>query len=167
MITETSRTSPKIILYQPEIAQNLGAILRLCSCFGVRLEVIEPCGFPFSSKALKRVIMDYGEVSSVVRHTSFHKYCDQISSISDKSRMILFSTKGNKCIWNFKFNSGDHLFFGNEGHGVPENVAQKADAKVFIPMLGQGRSLNLAMSAGIALGEVTRQLLLKENNRKP
>ena len=72
--------------------------------------------------------------------------------------MILLTTKGDECLWDFKFSMGDHLFFGNEGHGVPNSVAIKSDAKVYIPMRGGGRSLNLSISAGIALGEATRQL---------
>ncbi len=158
MTLEIGTSSPEIILFEPEIPQNLGTILRLCSCFGVSLNVIEPCGFPFSSKALKRAMMDYGELDSIMRYTSFQKYHDYKLLTSKRSRMVLLTTKGNKCLWDFKFNYGDHLFFGNEGHGVPENVAQKANAKVFIPMPGGGRSLNLAVSTGIALSESLRQL---------
>ena len=150
--------SPKIILFQPEIAQNLGTILRLCTCFGVSLHVIEPCGFPFSSKALKRSMMDYGELDYVTRHVNFQKYSNARSLNNETTRMILLTTKGNKCLWDFNFSRGDHLFFGNEGHGVPDTVAKQANARVFIPMPGKGRSLNLAVSVGIALSEATRQL---------
>ena len=90
---------------------------------------------------------------------STEKYFDGKKVQILESRMILLTTKGDECLWDFKFSVGDHLFFGNEGHGVPNNVAIKSDAKVFIPMRGGGRSLNLAISAGIALGEATRQLL--------
>ena len=158
MVIPTGMQSPKIILFQPEIAQNLGTILRLCTCFGVQLNVIEPCGFPFSSKALKRSMMDYGELDSVTRYINFQGYHEERIARSEQNRMILFTTKGNQCLWDFAFCQSDHLFFGNEGHGVPESIAQKSSARVFIPMPGRGRSLNLAVSAGIAISELTRQL---------
>jgi tRNA (cytidine/uridine-2'-O-)-methyltransferase len=103
-------------------------------------------------------MMDYGELTNVHRHISFQNYVEEKNISDQKSRMILLTTKGNDCLWDFNFSAGDHLFFGNEGHGVPDNVAAKADAKVYIPMPGGGRALNLALSAGIALGEATRQL---------
>ena len=161
MITQTSIQLPEIVLFQPEIAQNVGSIMRLCTCFGVSLNVIEPCGFPFSSKGLKRAMMDYGELSSIIRHINFQRYLDQKSLKNHESRMILLTTKGNTCLWDFEFCPGDHLFFGNEGQGVPASIAEKANAKVFIPMPGTGRSLNLAVSVGISLGEISRQLRKK------
>lgn len=164
MVSEFDKAAFKIILFQPEIAQNLGTILRLCTCFGVSLDVIEPCGFPFSSKALKRAMMDYGELTSVTRHISFQKYCDKKMLSGQESRMILLTTKGSECIWDFDFNQGDNLIFGNEGHGVPNFVVEKANAKVFIPMPGGGRSLNLAVSVGISVSEVSRQLRTKKRD---
>ena len=164
MDIKTRIKSSKIILFQPEIAQNLGTILSLCTCFGIPLNVIEPCGFPFSSKALKRSMMDYGQLDSITRYISFQKYYEDRMLLSDNNRMILLTTKGTDCLWDFDFCQGDHLFFGNEGHGVPEDVAQKASARVFIPMPGRGRSLNLAVSTGIALSELTRQIRKKEQN---
>ena len=158
MLTKKDSLLLKIVLFQPEIAQNMGAIVRLCACFGISLGVIEPCGFPFSSKALKRAMMDYGELNDVEKYINFQKYFDQKKVQNLESRMILFTTKGEECLWDFKFSACDHLFFGNEGHGVPNSVAIKSDAKVYIPMQGGGRSLNLSISAGIALGEATRQL---------
>ena len=158
MLTKKDSLLLKIVLFQPEIAQNMGAIVRLCACFGISLGVIEPCGFPFSSKALKRAMMDYGELSDIEKYINFQKYFDHKKVQNSESRMILFTTKGEECLWDFKFSVGDHLFFGNEGHGVPNSVAIKSDAKVYIPMQGGGRSLNLSISAGIALGEATRQL---------
>ena len=158
MVVKSNPLSFEVVLFQPEIAQNLGAIARLCTCFDIPLNVIEPCGFPFSSKFIKRAMMDYGEISSVTRHLNFKIYDAQRKRNRQKNRMILFTTKGTECLWDFDFCSTDHLFFGNEGYGVPENIAEKANAKVFIPMPGKGRSLNLAMSAGIALSEATRQL---------
>ena len=158
MLTKNDSLLLKIVLFEPEIAQNMGTIVRLCACFGISLGVIEPCGFPFSSKALKRAMMDYGELNDVEKYINFQKYFDQKKVQNLESRMILLTTKGDECLWDFKFSVGDHLFFGNEGHGVPNSVAIKSDAKVYIPMQGGGRSLNLSISAGIALGEATRQL---------
>ena len=158
MLTKKDSLLLKIVLFQPEIAQNMGAIVRLCACFGISLGVIEPCGFPFSSKALKRAMMDYGELNDVEKYINFQKYFDQKKVQNSESRMILLTTKGEECLWDFKFSACDHLFFGNEGHGVPNSVAIKSDAKVYIPMQGGGRSLNLSISAGIALAEATRQL---------
>ena len=158
MLTKKDSLLLKNVLFQPEIAQNMGAIVRLCACFGISLGVIEPCGFPFSSKALKRAMMDYGELNDVEKYINFQKYFDQKKVQNLESRMILLTTKGEECLWDFKFSACDHLFFGNEGHGVPNSVAIKSDAKVYIPMQGGCRSLNLSISAGIALGEATRQL---------
>ena len=158
MVNKFDSAPLEIVLFQPEIAQNLGAIVRLCACFGVSLNVIEPCGFPFSSKFVKRAMMDYGELSSVERYINFQEYYEQSFVSSEKNRMILLTSKGNECLWDFAFCEGDHLFFGNEGHGVPDSIYEKAKARVFIPMPGRGRSLNLAVSAGIALSEITRQL---------
>mgnify|MGYP006127771713 CR=1 FL=1 len=149
----------KIVLFQPEIAQNMGTIVRLCACFGVSMDVIEPCGFPFSSKALKRSAMDYADSVSVKTHINFLKYCENKIVKDNKSRVILMTTKGTQSLWDFSFNKHDHLFFGSEGSGVPPSVAENVDAKIFIPMQGGGRSLNLAVSAGIALAEATRQLI--------
>jgi tRNA (cytidine/uridine-2'-O-)-methyltransferase len=149
----------KIVLFEPEIAQNVGTIVRLCACFGISLGVIGPCGFPFSSRALKRTMMDYGDLNNIESYNSFQKYFEEKKNQKQESRMILLTTKGNKCLWDFKFSTGDHLFFGNEGHGVPNTIATESDAKVFIPMPGEGRSLNLAVSASIALAEATRQLI--------
>ncbi len=162
MAIEIDKRPFKIILFQPEIAQNLGTILRLCTCFGVSLDVIEPCGFPFSSKALRRAMMDYGELNSIKRHISFQKYHDEKILSDEKSRVILLTTKGTQCLWDFNFCFGDNIMFGNEGHGVSEEVAEKVDAKVFIPMPGNGRCLNLAVSVGISVSEVSRQLRNKK-----
>ena len=127
MATEIEVSSSKIILFQPEIAQNVGTIIRLCACFGVQLTIIEPCGFPFSSKALRRAMMDYGKLEAVKRHTTFQKYSDHKILAGKNSRMILLTTTGNQCLWDFDFSCDDHLFFGNEGHGVPESVAKEAN----------------------------------------
>ncbi len=150
----TSSRSLKVVCYEPDIAQNLGTTIRLCACFGVKLVIIEPCGFPFSSRALKRSSLDYAEFADVSKYKNFESFClDHVGS-----RLILLTTKTNRNIWDFSFKSNDVLVMGSETSGVSELVAQKVDAKLVIPMPGGGRSLNVAVSTGIALGEATRQL---------
>ena len=160
----------KIILYQPDIAQTLGTAMRLCACFDVDLEVIEPCGFPLSVKALRRTAMDYGHVEGLKRHVNWAAYqesrrTDALGAKNDKksvnplpqSRLILFTTKAATPLPDFKFHPADHLLFGRESAGVPDSVHQAADARVVIPLAPKARSFNLAISASIALYEALRQ----------
>ncbi len=151
-----------LTLFQPEIAQNMGTVIRLCACFGIPFNVIEPCGFPFSGKALKRSAMDYASFAEVKRYVSFRSYHEDMMQKSKKNRLILFSTKGSCALWDFQFRKNDHLIFGNESSGVPAYVSEKVDEQVYIPMFGRGRSLNIAVSAGIGLGEATRQLVYRK-----
>ena len=139
--------------FQPDIALNLGAMIRLCACFGVPLHVIEPCGFPFSVKALKRSAMDYADIADITRHNDWDSFQGQ-----RRGRLILLSTKAAVPFWDFQFAAGDTIMTGRESAGVPDDVHNAADAAILIPMPGGGRSLNVAMSAGIVLGEATRQL---------
>ena len=150
-----------VALFQPEIAQNMGTILRLCACFGVPLHVIRPCGFPFSSKALKRAAMDYQEFGVLKTYANFRKYLEESSRKMESTRLILLTTKVKNSLWTFNFHENDHILLGNESSGVPSFVAEQADARICIPMLGGGRSLNVAVSAGIALGEASRQLMVQ------
>lgn len=143
----------EVILYQPDIAGNLGAAMRSCACFGTRLSVVEPCGFPLTAKALRRTALDYGAPETLVRHKSWDDYLD----IPHTGRLILFTTKGAKPLSDFAFQPDDRLVFGRESAGVPENVHQAAHARVIIPILGGARSFNLSVSVGIALFEALRQ----------
>ncbi len=143
----------RLAAFQPDIALNLGAMIRLTACFGVPLDVIEPCGFPFSVKALKRSAMDYADIADITRHNSWDSFQEQ-----QQGRLILLSTKAAIPFWDFQFQAGDVLMTGRESAGVPDDVHNAADAAVLIPMPGGGRSLNVAMSAGIVLAEATRQL---------
>ncbi|MCF6306025.1 MAG: tRNA (cytidine(34)-2'-O)-methyltransferase [Rhodobacteraceae bacterium] len=143
----------RIAAFQPDIAPNLGAMIRLAACFGVPIDVIEPCGFPFSVKALRRSAMDYVDIAEIKRHVSWDSFQQQ-----KQGRLILLSTKAAVPVWDFEFQSGDILMAGRESAGVPDAVHDAADAAVIIPMPGGGRSLNVAMSAGIVLAEATRQL---------
>lgn len=143
----------RLAAFQPDIALNLGAMIRLAACFGVPIDVIEPCGFPFSVKALRRSAMDYADIADMTRHNDWDSFQSQ-----RQGRLILLSTKAAIPFWDFKFMAGDILMTGRESAGVPDDVHTAADAAVLIPMPGGGRSLNVAMSAGIVLSEAVRQL---------
>ena len=144
----------KIILYQPDMAGNLGAVMRSCACFGVELEVIEPCGFPLTAKALRRTAMDYGAPESLKRHSSW----DNFSENNESGRLVLFTTKGATPLTEFDFRPNDRLLFGRESAGVPETVHARADARVVIPIAQSTRSFNLATSVAIAGFEALRQI---------
>ena len=143
----------KVVLYQPDIAQNLGAAMRLCACFATELEVIEPCGFPLTTKALRRTAMDYGAPGDIVRHTDWNQFLEA----TGPARKVLFTTKGATELTRFEFRHSDILLFGRESAGVPETVHAAADARVIIPLAGDVRSFNLATSVAIGLYEALRQ----------
>jgi len=146
--------SMKIILYQPDMAGNLGAVMRSCACFRVELEVIEPCGFPLTAKALRRTAMDYGAPETLKRHSSWENF----STNPESERIILFTTKGATPLIDFKFRPDDRLLFGRESAGVPDSVHTSADARVVIPIASGARSFNLATSVAIAGFEALRQV---------
>lgn len=143
----------RLAVYQPDIPQNLGAMIRLCACFDVPLEVIEPCGFPFSVKALRRVAMDYTNLAEIRRHIDWNAF----QKCNESARTVLLTTKSETNLWDFKFRQTDVLLLGRESEGVPEFVHQQADATIRLPMPGGGRSMNVTMCAGIALSEGLRQ----------
>lgn len=143
----------RLAAFEPDIAQNLGSMIRMCACFDVPLEVIEPCGFPFSIKALRRSAMDYAELAKVTRHDSWEAYYSSHTS----GRIVLLTTKSDASLWNFNFEVGDTLLVGRESAGVPQSVADQVDAALRLPMPGGGRSLNVAVTAGIAVAEALRQ----------
>ena len=145
----------KIVLYQPDIAQNLGAALRLCACFGVKLEIIEPCGFPLTSKDIRRTAMDYGTADTVIRHKNWQHFKKQ--QIRDGARIILLSTKATTPVSEFAFKPDDALLFGRESAGVPTHIFKDTDAQTIIPLVPDARSFNLVSSASIALFEALRQ----------
>lgn len=160
----------KVTLYQPDIAGNLGSIMRSCACFGVQLSVIEPCGFPLSAKALRRSAMDYGVPQTLTRYSSWDAFqagrAEPLVSIDkhqtagnspNNGRLVLFTTKGATPLPDFTFKPSDTLLFGRESAGVPETVHDAADARVIIPIVKTARSFNLANSAAIALYEALRQ----------
>jgi len=143
----------KIILYQPDMAGNLGAVMRSCACFGMPLEIIEPCGFPLTAKALRRTAMDYGAPETLTRHKSWDAYTQS----SESGRLVLFTTKGATPLNQFEFRPNDRLLFGRESAGAPEDVHASADARVIIPIAAGARSFNLATSVAIAAYEGLRQ----------
>lgn len=145
----------KIVLFQPDIAQNLGAAMRLSACLGVSLEVIEPCGFPLTAKALRRTAMDYGVPDQLIRHKNWQIF--EKTESSQGNRIVLMTTKSALPITEFTFKPTDTLLFGQESAGAPEYVHERADARVYIPLANGMRSLNLVSSASIAVFEALRQ----------
>jgi tRNA (cytidine/uridine-2'-O-)-methyltransferase len=142
----------RIALHQPEIAGNVGTILRLAACVGVAVDLIEPMGFPWSDKALARSAMDYGAAAEVRRHADWAAF-----RAATPGRLALLTTQGGTRLDAATFEPGDVLLFGSEGSGVPQGVHDAANLRVRIPLLPGMRSLNLAVAAGIALGEALRQ----------
>ncbi|MFQ5622295.1 MAG: tRNA (cytidine(34)-2'-O)-methyltransferase [Paracoccaceae bacterium] len=144
----------RLAVFEPDIAPNLGAMIRLCACLGVPLDVIEPCGFPFSPKALRRSAMDYADLAEIAHHDSWRSFIANRHS----GRLVLLTTGAAAGLWGFSFRPADTLVVGRESAGVPRHVHQNADARLAIPMPGGGRSLNVTHAAAIALGEAQRQL---------
>lgn len=146
----------RIALFQPDIPQNVGAILRLGACFDITVDIIEPCGFVWDDKRIKRAGMDYTDKVSITRHPSWAAF--EKSRLEPSSRLVLFTTKASEPHHSFSFATGDCLLFGQESAGVPDEVHKIADARLSIPMAAGARSLNLAQSAAIASAEAMRQL---------
>jgi len=142
----------RIALYQPEIAGNVGTILRMAACFGVAVDLIEPMGFAYGDRALARAGMDYARAAEVRRHIDWSTFVD-----TAPSRLVLLTTRGGTRLDAASFHAGDTLLFGSEGSGVPQPVHDRADARIRIPLGAGMRSLNLAVACGIALGEALRQ----------
>jgi tRNA (cytidine/uridine-2'-O-)-methyltransferase len=145
----------RIALYQPDIPQNTGTILRLCACLDVEAHIIEPAGFPVSDRHFRRAGMDYLDRVSIVRHDSWGHFAQW--RLEHGLRLILFTTKGAVPYLDHRYAENDILLFGRESAGVPDEVATAADARVVIPIRPELRSLNIAMAAAMALGEALRQ----------
>ena len=143
----------RLALFQPDIPQNVGACIRLSACFGVELHVIEPVGFGFDDRAMKRAALDYGPLGHMTRHADWESFQQD----RGPGRLILFTTQGATSLDDFTFAADDILLFGRETAGVPDAVHTAADARVFIPIRPEARSLNLSVSAGIGLWEGLRQ----------
>ena len=142
----------RIALFEPDQAGNVGTILRLAACLGVPVDIIEPCGFPWSDKALKRAGMDYAAIANVTRHSSWASFERQL-----QGRIALMTTRGAIALPSARFESGDTLLMGSESSGAPDHVHARADLRVRIPQAPGTRSLNIAVAAGIGLAEALRQ----------
>ena len=145
----------RIALYQPDIAQNTGTILRLAACVGIEAHIIEPAGFPTSDRAFRRAGMDYHDHVRLVRHLSWAAF--ETWRRERALRLVLFTTRGARSYLEHRFGTDDILLFGRESAGVPDEVHAAADARLVIPMRPGLRSLNVAMSCAMALGEALRQ----------
>ena len=146
--------APKIALYEPDIPQNTAAIIRTCSCLGAALEIIEPCGFLFTDKRFKRVVMDYMNLKKI----KFYNSADDFFKSKINKRVILITTKAKKIYTEFKFKKDDTILFGKESAGVPNKVHNLLKNKLKIPMIDKKRSLNLSTSVAIVLAESLRQI---------
>ena len=144
----------RLALYEPDIPQNTGALLRLAACFGTPVDLIEPLGFLFDDRRLKRAALDYAALAAVTRHPSWAAFC---AAREPDSRLILLTTSGSVRLDRFAFAPGDTLLLGRESAGVPLEVHDAADARIVIPLRRTARSLNVALAGAIALFEALRQ----------
>ena len=162
----------RLVLFEPDIPQNTGALLRLGACLGIAVDIVEPCGFLFDDKRLRRAGMDYLEAVEMVRHSSWRAYRATARKATPgrppgrppgrapgrpPGRLVLLTTRGETRYTDFAFRPGDSLLLGRESAGVPEEVYAEADAHLLIPMRGGIRSLNVALAAAMVLGEALRQ----------
>ena len=147
----------RLALYQPEIPQNTGTLLRLAACMGVNVDIVRPCNFALSDRQLKRAGMDYMDKTDVLFHDTWKDYQIFSHSCSPTRRLVLLDTKATIPYIDFRFSSNDCLVLGSEGEGVPSSVYEDTDYQVLIPMHPSFRSLNVAISAAMVLGEALRQ----------
>ncbi|MAB13766.1 tRNA (cytidine(34)-2'-O)-methyltransferase [Parvibaculum sp.] len=144
----------RLALFEPDIPQNTGTLIRTAACLGIGLDVIEPCGFVWSDKALKRSGLDYTALASVTRHADWAAFQ---AARPVESRLILLTTGADMPYTAFRFAAQDILLLGRESAGVPQGVHEAADARLLIPMAPGARSLNMALSGAMVLGEALRQ----------
>jgi len=142
-----------IVLYKPDIPQNTAAIVRLSACLNLKMHIIEPCGFNLDDSRFKRVAMDYIKLSQIVRYSDFESFKNKNS----KSRIILMTTKSKKIYHQFKFRKSDFLLFGRESAGVPDEIHKRIKDKLKVPLSGEARSLNVAMTVAIVASEAIKQ----------
>jgi tRNA (cytidine/uridine-2'-O-)-methyltransferase len=151
----------RLVLFQPAIPQNVGACIRLSACFGVELHIIEPTGFRLDDRAMKRAALDYGPLGHMTRHPDWDAFQRaRLEQDGGPGRLVLFTTRGATPLNEFVFRPDDILLFGSEPSGAPDFVHAAADARVVIPIQPEARSLNLSVSAGIALWEGLRSAAL-------
>ena len=150
----------RIALYEPDIPQNTGTILRLAACLGVEADIIEPAGFPVTDRAFRRAGMDYLDQVTITRHPGwddFDQWRKKTQELGGGARLVLFTTRSTLSYLDYTFRRDDVLLFGRESAGVPEHVHQAADARLTIPIRPELRSLNVAVACAMALGEAMRQ----------
>ena len=156
MTQKLINVGPKIALFEPDIPQNTGAIIRTCACLGAKLEIIEPCGFLLSDKRFKRVVMDYMDE----REIKIYQNSDHFFKSKKNQRVILMTTKVSDSYTNFKFDVNDTILFGRESAGVPKDIHRLVKNRLKIPMKNDKRSLNIASSVAIILAECLKQTKL-------
>jgi len=145
----------RIALYEPDIPQNAGTILRLCACLGIAADIIEPAGFPVTDRAFRRAGMDYLDAVAITQHRSWQSFAAW--RVSQGHRLLLFTTAASVSYLDYRYRAYDILLFGRESAGVPAEVHAAADARLTIPMRPGLRSLNVAVAAAMAAGEALRQ----------
>ena len=146
----------RIALYEPDIPQNCGALIRLGACLGIAVDIIEPCGFLFEDKKLKRAGMDYLPAADVVRHASWQRFHEDHRR-NGPGRLVLLTSKAQDSYIDFAFASDDTILMGRESAGVPQEVHDAVDARLRIPMRAGMRSINVAQAAAMVVGEALRQ----------
>lgn len=144
----------RVALFEPEIAGNVGAVLRLGACLGVAIDLIEPMGFAWDDRRVRRTAMDYIDHVTVTRHADWDAFAHTLGD----ARIVLFTTKADASPYDFKFAPDDVLLFGKESAGVPPHVVEASGARLRIPMRAEVRSMNLASSVALAMGEALRQV---------
>jgi tRNA (cytidine/uridine-2'-O-)-methyltransferase len=145
-----------LAMFEPDIAQNAGAMIRTCACLGVDAAIIEPAGFRINDSRFRRAGMDYLDALTIRTHDSWTEFAAWRAS--SERRLLLLTTKGETCLWDFAFREGDIILVGRESAGVPEAVGASADNRLVIPIRPRLRSLNVGVAATIALTEALRQL---------
>lgn len=157
LIDRNRKQIMKLALFQPDIPQNTGTLLRTCACLGVEADIIEPCGFVFSDRHLKRSGMDYLDLAHISRHASWRAFREQRQGTEGR-RLVLLTTKGAVPYTQFHFLPTDVLLLGSESQGVPDDVHDAVDVRLTIQMMPEARSLNIAVAAAMVLGEALRQI---------
>lgn len=148
----------RLALFQPDIPQNTGTMMRLCACVDLPIDIIEPCGFIFNDKAMRRAGMDYLDMVDYHRHDSWADFLEYRAKHPEEyGRIVLLTTHASEPYVNFEFRENDIILMGRESAGVPEEVHHLADARLLIPMNEKARSINVAVSATMVVGEALRQ----------
>jgi tRNA (cytidine/uridine-2'-O-)-methyltransferase len=153
----------RIALYQPDIPQNTGAAIRLCACLDIGLDIIEPCGFLWDDRKIRRSAMDYADAVNMERHKSWDTFYDRYKT---ERRIVLMTTRGATPYTDFHFQPDDILLAGRESAGVPDNIHDAADARIVIPMKNNLRSLNIINATAMIAGEALRQIDLRQTGKQ-